>query len=606
MRELAIYHGNEEWVLKGVAIDFCAEFVKLGIDSVTFGSFNGPSLKSKWHMFVQQGQLSEHVRVNGTANLERTLCLFTHLDVGNFNKSILNRCHTLVFMSSMQFSNAIANGINPKLALLLPHGVSEELHKILPPSLVADLPISTSYTSSITEDDHRKYTVFCGRYWEKITYQRRKNYDVIKRVVYDLVSDGFPVLVIGPGWDRFLTDPHPLLKIIEIPYKEYPKYYNLGRCIVSLSIHEGGPLPLLEGMRCGLIPISTNTGFAMDVISGTPGRVLSGITSYPDLIETIKQSFTSYSHEQATRISDHASQFTFYRSAQSIARRLHLDSKHAVTKTTCMESSDLLSAPLLPRDVCLNDGGLGNNVIKAIHDGLPDSHLLSPSEISGKHPSIVWGILRGSDSVIGKCQLHNSDWYHIDHSYLNRGHSRGFYRISYKSYSLGENLRLCDSSRLRLFDYSLRPWRKSGNSILVCPPTQYFSKYHRASNWLEETIEQLKLYTNRPIIVRHKPTPSNPSVPLLQQLDNAWALVTHSSNVAVEAVLDGVPAFVSDRSACASLGNTDLRNIDSPHYSDRELWLANITHSQFSIEEFRRGEAFEKFLAYLQCPTYNS
>ena len=326
----------------------------------------------------------------------------------------------------------------------------------------------------------------------------------------------------------------------------------------------------------------------MDVISGTPGRVLSGITSYPDLIETIKQSFTSYSHEQATRISDHASQFTFYRSAQSIARRLHLDSKHAVTKTTCMESSNLLSAPLLPRDVCLNDCGIGNNVIKAIHDGLPDSHLLSPSEISGKHPSIVWGILRGSDSVIGKCQLHNSDWYHIDHSYLNRGHSRGFYRISYKSYSLGENLRLCDSSRLRLFDYSLRPWRKSGNSILVCPPTQYFSKYHRASNWLEETIEQLKLYTNRPIIVRHKPTPSNPSVPLLQQLDNAWALVTHSSNVAVEAVLDGVPAFVSDRSACASLGNTDLRNIDSPHYSDRDLWLANITHSQFSIEEFRR------------------
>ena len=84
MRELAIYHGNEEWVLKGVAIDFCAEFVKLGIDSVTFGSFNGPSLKSKWHMFVQQGQLSEHVRVNGTANLERLMSFY--LDVGNFNR----------------------------------------------------------------------------------------------------------------------------------------------------------------------------------------------------------------------------------------------------------------------------------------------------------------------------------------------------------------------------------------------------------------------------------------------------------------------------------------------------------------------------------------
>ena len=52
----------------------------------------------------------------------------------------------------------------------------------------------------------------------KNNYQRRKNYDVIKRVVYDLVSDGFPVLVTPDG----STDPHPLLKIIEIPYKEYP------------------------------------------------------------------------------------------------------------------------------------------------------------------------------------------------------------------------------------------------------------------------------------------------------------------------------------------------------------------------------------------------
>ena len=38
------------------------------------------------------------------------------------------------------------------------------------------------------------------------------------------------------------------------------------KIFVSLSVHEGGPLPILESMCCGAYPIVTNTGFAFDVL----------------------------------------------------------------------------------------------------------------------------------------------------------------------------------------------------------------------------------------------------------------------------------------------------------------------------------------------------
>ena len=67
---------------------------------------------------------------------------------------------------------------------------------------------------------------------------------------------------ISPSWDR-LIDPHPLVNFVPTPYKNYPFFYNVSRLTLSLSLHEGGPLLLLEGMRCGTSTLATNTGFAL-------------------------------------------------------------------------------------------------------------------------------------------------------------------------------------------------------------------------------------------------------------------------------------------------------------------------------------------------------
>ena len=55
---------------------------------------------------------------------------------------------------------------------------------------------------------------------------------------------------------------------------------------------------------------------------------------------------------------------------------------------------------------------------------------------------------------------------------------------------------------LTCFDIDCQPWNKSGEKIIVCPPTEYFVEAHKAYGWLEKTLSELKKYTNRTIIVR--------------------------------------------------------------------------------------------------------
>ena len=44
---------------------------------------------------------------------------------------------------------------------------------------------------------------------------------------------------------------------------------------LSLSKLEGGPIPLIESMRMGVIPVATDTGFARDIIAhGRNGVVI--------------------------------------------------------------------------------------------------------------------------------------------------------------------------------------------------------------------------------------------------------------------------------------------------------------------------------------------
>lgn len=243
----------------------------------------------------------------------------------------------------------------------------------------------------------------------------------------------------------------------------------------------------------------------------------------------------------------------------------------------------------------LNRGGAGNPVVTAFAQGAGcriayAEDELAETEALGSIP-VVWGVLRGSDAIIARAKAQGLHFYYIDHAYFDRGHGNS-YRITRNGYEAGP-VRKCPDDRFRKLGITIEPWRKSGRSIIVCPPTEFFAAAHNCENWLDDTLAQLRLETDRPIVIRTKPRLGEPFLPLREALLDAHALVTHSSNVAIEAACLGTPVFVSSTSAAAPIGRTDFGMIESPRYPKRDGWLAHLAYSQFTIDEFASGAAWK-------------
>lgn len=125
---------------------------------------------------------------------------------------------------------------------------------------------------------------------------------------------------------------------------------------------------------------------------------------------------------------------------------------------------------------------------------------------------------------------------------------------------------------------------------------------YESQQWERSAVRRLRQFTDRRIVYRPKPnwdgaspiegTKFERKVPLAESLRGAWAVVTHHSNVGVDAILAGIPVF-TDEGVATLMGHTDLAKIESPRRpANREQFLWNLAHWQYDVEEMRRGDAW--------------
>lgn len=185
------------------------------------------------------------------------------------------------------------------------------------------------------------------------------------------------------------------------------------------------------------------------------------------------------------------------------------------------------------------------------------------------------------------------DWFYIDNAYLDVARGR-YFRISRNAYQVAR--RDADRARLAELDVQVRPWRSSGRHILIVEQSNYFlSELAKRPSWLLETLVELRRHTDRPLRIRPwYQDKLEAARTLAVDLVDAWALVTHSSAAANQAILAGIPVFVSGQCVAAELGNRDLAQIEAPVMPDdcREEWAARLAASQWRLDEMRAGIAW--------------
>ncbi|MDE2470755.1 MAG: hypothetical protein KGL35_18925, partial [Bradyrhizobium sp.] len=153
------------------------------------------------------------------------------------------------------------------------------------------------------------------------------------------------------------------------------------------------------------------------------------------------------------------------------------------------------------------------------------------------------------------------------------------------------------ASRFERFDVAIQPWRRSGSHILLAGMSEKSAgtRGYGPQEWERATIEAIRTITVRPIVYRPKPswlgaTPipgawySGPEETIERALRDCWLVATLHSNVAVDALLAGIP--VNAREGVATDFSTPLAKIESPLYPDgREGLMADIAWIQWSLAE---------------------
>ena len=138
--------------------------------------------------------------------------------------------------------------------------------------------------------------------------------------------------------------------------------------------------------------------------------------------------------------------------------------------------------------------------------------------------------------------------------------------------------------------------------------------------WIYKQIVRLKQFTDRPILVRPHPR-STLNIKLLPSdivfeephyLTNTYdsfdmhfdchAVVNYNSGPGIQAAISGTRPIV-DRSSLAYPVSISMAELEQPYLIDRDRWLVEICHTEYTLNEIQQGLWLQKILpALLTAP----
>ena len=220
-----------------------------------------------------------------------------------------------------------------------------------------------------------------------------------------------------------------------------------------------------------------------------------------------------------------------------------------------------------------------------------------------------WGFIGDNEQQITKCNNEGIDWYFWDMPYYGRWNglkqalnpSQDFYWRASRNHIHYQHTKNYPDDRFKQWGVQPKPYTR-GSKILICPSSPTMTRWitgKTVERWVEDTVAELKQYTDRPIDVRYKPRrngtsgPAAALIPFAEQAQDTHCVVTCISLCAVEAQLLGIATICDVQSFAADISSTKLSEIENPLQTDTQQWFNNLAYSQFTHSEIENGLAQE-------------
>lgn len=160
--------------------------------------------------------------------------------------------------------------------------------------------------------------------------------------------------------------------------------------------------------------------------------------------------------------------------------------------------------------------------------------------------------------------------------------------------------------------------RKLGISLAYPVSTEphiLIASQHRSSlqlaginieEWINDTVNELKNYTDRPVYIRPHPRcklntdklPLGAIYEIPKKLSNTYdsfdmhynchAVINYNSGPGIQTAISGVRPMVN-KSSLAWPVSISISDIEKPYTIDRERWLTEICHTEYTLDEIKQG-----------------
>lgn len=232
--------------------------------------------------------------------------------------------------------------------------------------------------------------------------------------------------------------------------------------------------------------------------------------------------------------------------------------------------------------------GTGGSIVdwQYVLDQTDDQRPLSFRGITKKH-------------IYDFCKENNRDFYFVDTGYYGNTKNKNWHRVTKNSLQYCGELRDVPADRyIKAHGYTKK--FTSGGKILLCPPSDKAMNFYGEDLdvWMENTLAEIKKHTDREIVIRLKKSRKERVFEDTIQdalQDDVHCLVTYNSIAAIEALMEGKPAFVLGQNAASPLCSNDLSKLETPLIpSEDEVMylLSNLAYHMFTVTELHDGTAW--------------
>jgi hypothetical protein len=218
--------------------------------------------------------------------------------------------------------------------------------------------------------------------------------------------------------------------------------------------------------------------------------------------------------------------------------------------------------------------------------------------------TLIRNIINNEESIRSRILAGREFWF-TDTGYTNFIAAKGkpWHRLVHNH--IHQNLAHLNfpADRLKLLESMPRPWRTTGNKILVVESSDYHYRMLGAdrNSWRDHISNELAKNTDRPVEYRVKnmDRKSRDSVyDLLMSSNDYYCVISDSSAAAVEAVWAGVPIITLNRHITSPIARTSVADINNLYRGPVGDWLCALTYSQFTKKEMQNGTAWKLIEKY--------